>query len=292
MLNTEESVRALRPVRRRPGRQHPAGQTRAAGPGRGTTGAGQGRVRQSGRVGQGPDRAEDDHRGRGVGGVAARRHHRRADQRQHRRRAGPGRPATRVPLHFRLPGQGQRGQAERVARLRRRGCRLPDRGRTGGSQLLLLGVRPAGPGDTERLEARPVFEPAEPGQPLRDDRPGDLGRHRRQGHAFRRRRRHRRHHLGHRPLPQGRVRRPGQGHRRRPGRLGVFRRHRAALPGRRRRRGLLAGRLRPDRDRRDHRGLGRRVVRGHPHDWPGRRGCWSAAPAGWRWPPRCGWPSG
>ena len=40
--------------------------------------------------------------------------------------------------------------------------------------------------------------------------------------------------------------RQGEGHRRRPGGLGVLRRHRPALPGRRRRRGLLAVGLRPD----------------------------------------------
>ena len=130
---------------------------------------------------------EDDRRGRGVRRTAARRHHRRADQRQHRRRAGAGRPAARLPLRLRLPGQGQRGQAQRAARLRRRGRGVPDGGGAGGPGLVLLGVRPAGARDRRRVEARPVLEPAEPGQPLRDDRPGDLGRHRRQGHALRRR---------------------------------------------------------------------------------------------------------
>ena len=109
------------------------------------------------------------------GSVAARRHHRRADQRQHRRRPRPGGPAARLPLHLRLPGQGQRGQAQRAAGLRRRGGGLPDGGRAGGPELLLLGVRPAGPGDAGRVEARPVLQPAEPGEPLRDDRTGDLG---------------------------------------------------------------------------------------------------------------------
>ncbi len=36
------------------------------------------------------------------------------------------------------------------------------------------------------------------------------------GHPLRGGHRHRRHDLGHRPLPQGGLRRPGQGHRRRP----------------------------------------------------------------------------
>ena len=70
------------------------------------------------------------------------------------------------------------------------------------------------------------------------------------------------------PLPQGGVRRPGPGHRRRPGGLGVLRRHRAALPGRGRRRGLLADGLRPDGRRRDHRGLRRRLVRHDPAAGP------------------------
>ena len=44
-------------------------------------------------------------------------------------------------------------------------------------------------------------------------------------------------------------------HRRRPGGVGVFRRQRPALSGRGGRRGLLAGGLRPDRARPDHRGV-------------------------------------
>jgi hypothetical protein len=67
-----------------------------------------------------------------------------------------------------------------------------------------------------------------------------------QDHPLRRRRRHRRHDYRDRPLPQGAGRsgrRPG--HRRRPGRLGLLRRHRAPLPRRGRRRGLLARDIRP-----------------------------------------------
>ncbi len=71
--------------------------------------------------------------------------------------------------------------------------------------------------------------------------PGDLGADRGPDHALRHRHRHRRHHQRHRPVPQGaEPRRPGG--RRRPGRLGLLRRHRAALPRRGRRRGLLARR--------------------------------------------------
>ena len=48
--------------------------------------------------------------------------------------------------------------------------------------------------------------PQGPGQPLRDHRPGDLGRHRRPGHPLRRRHRHRRDDHRRRPLSQGRLR--------------------------------------------------------------------------------------
>ena len=64
--------------------------------------------------------------------------------RQHRRRAGPGGAAARLQVHLRLPRQGQRGQAERAARLRRRGRRLPDgRGARPPGQLLQR-LQPAG----------------------------------------------------------------------------------------------------------------------------------------------------
>ena len=69
--------------------------------------------------------------------------------------------------------------------------------------------------------------------------------------------RHRRHDHRRRPVPQGGLRRPGADHRRRPGGLGLLRRHRPAVPGRGRRRGLLAGDLRPDHLRPGHRGLRR-----------------------------------
>ena len=76
------------------------------------------------------------------------------------------------------------------------------------------------------------------------------------------------------------------GGRRRPGGLGLLRRQRPAVPGRRRRRGLLAGHLRPEHRRRDHPGLRRRLVPDHPAPRAARRACWSAAPAGWPSRPR------
>ena len=92
-----------------------------------------------------------------------------------------------------------------LLRLRRRGGRVPDGGAARGPGQLLQRFRPAGRGDRRRLEARPVRQPAGTGQPLRDHRPGDLGRHRRQGHPLRRRHRHRRDDHRRGPLPQGGV---------------------------------------------------------------------------------------
>ena len=148
--------------------------TRDAGPRR-TAGAGQARVPQPRRVGEGPHRRPHGRRRRGERRAEARRHHRRADQRQHRHRAGPGRPAARLPVHLHLPRQGRSGEDQRAEGLRRRGRRLPDRRRPGRPALLLLGLRPAGPRDARRLEARPVLQPGQPAVALRDDRPGDLG---------------------------------------------------------------------------------------------------------------------
>ena len=226
----------------------------------------QGRVPEPRRLGEGPHRAEDDRGRRGERRAAARRHDRRADQREHRRRPGARRPAQGLPLRVRLPGQGQPGQARRAARLRRarssspRPPSPPDHPDSYYSVSDRLVAR-----DPGRLEAEPVRQPERPGQPLRDDRPGDLGRHRRSRHARRRRRRHRRHDHRHRALP---ARTSSDGptaararHRRRPRGLGVLRRRRAAVPGRGRRRGLLADRLRPDGAGRDHRRLRRRLLR-------------------------------
>ena len=59
-----------------------------------------------------------------------------------------------LPVRVRLPGQGERGQAERAAGVRRGGRRLPDGGRAGGPALVLQRLRPA----------RPARSPA-PGSP-------------------------------------------------------------------------------------------------------------------------------
>ncbi len=66
---------------------------------------------------------------------------------------------TGLLLHLRLPRQGVRGQAQRPQGVRRRGRRLPDGGAAGAPRLLLLRLRPAGPRDPRRVEARPVLQP-------------------------------------------------------------------------------------------------------------------------------------
>ena len=73
---------------------------------------------------------------------------------------------------------------------------------------LLRRLGPAGHRDPRRVQAGPVLQPGRPGQPLRNHRPGDLERYRRPGHPLRDRRRHRRHHHRHRPLPEGSFRAP------------------------------------------------------------------------------------
>ncbi len=85
---------------------------------------------------------------------------------------------------------------------------------------------------------------------LRDDRSGDLGRHRRPGDPPGDRRRHGRHDHRHRAVPQGRLGRPrvraGRRRGRRPRGLGLLGRDRPAVPRRGCRRGLLAHGVRPE----------------------------------------------
>ena len=102
-------------------------------------------------------------------------------------------------------------------------------------------------------------------------------------HALRGRRRDRRHHHRHRPLPQGGLRRARADRRRRPGGLGLLRRHRAPVPRRGRRRGLLADDVRPVGRRRGDRGERRRLVRDDPAAGPRGGAARSVARAAWRW---------
>ena len=79
------------------------------------------RVPEPGRLGQGPDRARDDRGGRARGQAAPGRHDRRADLRQHRRRARDRGGAQGLPLHLRDARQDEPGEDLDAARLRRRG---------------------------------------------------------------------------------------------------------------------------------------------------------------------------
>ena len=197
--------------------------------------------------------------------------------------------AARLQVRLRLPRQGQRGQAQRAQGVRRRGGRLPDRGRARAPRLLLQRLRPALEA-AGRVEAGPVLQPAQPALALRDHRPRDLGADRGPDHPLRDRHGHRRHDQRRRPLPQGaEPRRPGD--RRRPGRLGLLRRHRPPLPRRGRRRGLLARDLRPHGRRPGHRGLRRATPSPSPAGWPARRRCSSAARPAWRRTPRASSPT-
>src|SRR5207247_113616 len=58
--------------------------------------------------------------------------------------------------------------------LRRRGDRLPVRGRAGVAGELLLGLGSPSRGDSRCVQARPVPQRREPALALRDDRPGGL----------------------------------------------------------------------------------------------------------------------
>ena len=203
------------------------------------------------------------------GTAEAWRHHRRADQRQHRggtghRRAGPG-----LPLRLRLPGQGERGQAERAGRVRGAGGRLPDRGRARPSRLLLLGLRPAGPRDRRARGSR-TSTPTRTTRPATTSRPA-----RRSGAQTDGRITHFVAGIGTggtisgtgrylKDVSEGRVQVIGAD----PVGLGLLRRQRSAVPGRGRRRGLLAGQLRPEVCDRGDRGLRRRLLRHDPPAGP------------------------
>ena len=131
-------------------------------------GAGQGRVLEPGRVGQGPHRAADD-RGR----RARRPAQARAARSSSRPAATPGSgwrwwPSSAATVRLRLPRQGQRGQAERAAGVRRRGRGVPDRGRARGPATRTTTCR-------DRLareipgawKPEPVLQPDEPAVALR-----------------------------------------------------------------------------------------------------------------------------
>lgn len=218
-----------------PRRQHPAGAAQQRDQGHQGHRPCQGGVLQPRRVGEGPHRPAHDRGGRAERRAQAGRHDRRADQRQHGRRARHRGPAEGLQVHLRVPRQGEHRQDQRTAGLRCRGGRLPDRRRARAPRLLLQRLRPAGARDAGGVEAGPVLQPQQPAVPLPLHRPGAVGADRGEDHPLRGGRRHRRHHLRYRPLPEGRQRRQGEGHRRRPRGLGVLRRLRAAVSRRGRR---------------------------------------------------------
>ncbi len=190
--------------RNRRRRQHAPRPARARRAGRGNPGpaAGEGRVPQPRRVGEGQARREDD-RGGGEGGAPqARRDRRRANQREHGGRAGDRGGGQGLPLHLRDAGQGQQGEAGLPEGPRRRGRRDPEPA-AGGPRELLLGRGAAGARDPRRHQAGPVREPGQPPLSLRDDGAGGVGADGRTRHALRRRDGHLRHHHRCRTLPEG-----------------------------------------------------------------------------------------
>ena len=78
-------------------------------------------------------------------------------------------------MHLHDHRQAVEGEDRRAQGLRRRGHRLPDQRRSGGSALVLFRVVASGKRSPERLEGQPVRQPLEHGRALRADRPGDLG---------------------------------------------------------------------------------------------------------------------
>ena len=181
-LDWPGAVRELAP---RPDRQHPAGAARPARStcrtGDGPARAGQGRVPQPRRLGEGPDRHPDDRGRRGVRRAPARRHHRRADVGQHRRRAGDGRPGARATsASSSAPTRSARTSATCSRRTAPRWSSARPRS------------RPEHPDSyynvSDRLASQPgawkpdqYSNPNNPRSPLRDHRPGDLGADRRAG---------------------------------------------------------------------------------------------------------------
>ena len=158
------------------------------------------RVPQPRRLGEGPDRPLDDRGGRARRAPPARRHDRRADVRQHRRRPRARRRAEGLPARLRHARQDEPGEDLDAARVRRRGRDHADRRRPRLARVVLLRLVAARRGDSRRLQARPVLEHGEPAGALRRHGARDLGADRRRARRDRHLRRHRRDDLRRRPL--------------------------------------------------------------------------------------------
>ena len=182
---------------------------------------------------------------------------------------------ARLPLRVRDARQDVPREDRAAARVRRRGRRLPDRGRAGGSALVLLGLGAPGARDPGGVQPEPVRQCGQPAGALRQHRTGDLGAAGRRARRARRRRRHRRHRDGHRALPQG-AQAGHRDRRRRSGRLDLLDARAALVSRGGRRRGLLADDVRP-RHRRPldprvrPRGVRDDPPRGAPRGHPDRR---------------------
>ena len=178
----------------------------------------QGRIHESGRFGQGP-RGARDHQRRGRARRAfPRRRHRRGHGRQYRDRHRDGRERARLSERDRDSRHPGAGKKRRAAPRRRRIDRSARRSLFQPQQLRALLRTARGDAGENRTQRRRVGEPVrqcrQPPRPLRDDRPGDFRRSRRQRSRFRQRGRLRRHARrrrhgaeGTRPEHQNRARR-------------------------------------------------------------------------------------
>ena len=177
----------------------PLVELRRLGDGLAGLGRGEARVPEPGRLGEGPDRGRDDRRRRARRLAAAGRDDRRADERQHRDRAGDGLRGARLRARPH-PARGDEPRADQAAaRLRRRGPRDAFAGRDGRGDP----ARRADRRRARRVHAAAVLEPRQSRGPPAHHRGGDLGRPRGRGRRARHRRRHGRHDHRRRPGAQG-----------------------------------------------------------------------------------------